>query len=403
MKNLSSIFKDDQRLGSIILVSGIAVLVIGMATGRLPFSFWTWFPLVTIVLGISLQILGKRSIDKYLKQLQKYIHDSLSTSEAVEHVDPVPGLPYSGVLVLDVEQTISKLNTTNFMVTEVSRNLAEQAGSIFRLSQNIASQMQVQSQKTHEVTDLVTRLQFAFAQADATAKKTVDVADKSESEGNSGKLIMTEAMSSVAALSDAVTESGEMITRLGKNKDEINGIINVIKSVAEQTNLLALNAAIEAARAGEQGRGFSVVADEVRDLAGKTQQNVQEIQVLIDSLTRNVSDTSEKVTLAVELANQSDESIEGVIMSYSEIVGFMLEVSSMGKELADVTENEVQSTANIFAMLEDIKAIGNETENNVMTMEQCSKELGKLGEQLEILSSSQSANSAEQTDSIDLF
>ena len=403
MGKLLSIVKDEQRLGTVILVSGIAVLVVGLAMGKLSISFWSWFPLVTIVLGISLQIIGRRSVDKYLKQLQKYINNSLSTGDAVEKVTPVSGFPYSEILLEDVEETISKLNLSNVMVADVSRNLAEQAGNIQQMSTNITSQMQIQSQKTNEVIELVTRLQSAFSHADSTARKTVDVADKSETEGNSGKLIMTEAMGSVSALSDAVTESGEMIERLGKNKDEINGIINVIKSVAEQTNLLALNAAIEAARAGEQGRGFSVVADEVRDLAGKTQQNVQEIQVLIDSLTLNVSDTSEKVTMAVKLAAQSDESIEGVIMSYSEIVGFMLEVSSMGKELTDVTTTEVQSTANIFQMLEDIKAIGNETENNVVSMEQYSKELGKLGEQLEILSSSTPSDSAGQADSIDLF
>jgi len=371
-------------IGAIITAVGVSGLLISILAGFAGNNLMTWMLLVIVSMGGLFQFAGRQAMYRFNRSLFDAFDKGMK-GEEFGKIDACPGLPRSHAFTENFEAAMESLQKTNAMVTNVASTLAEHANDISTTASEIASKMNVQVNDTTVITGLVERLQTVFSTSVEVAEQTVDLSAKSESEGNSGKLVMTQAMASVSALSDSVISAGSMIERLGEESKEIGGIISVIKGVAEQTNLLALNAAIEAARAGEQGRGFAVVADEVRSLAGKTQESAGEIETIIEKIILSVQETSDRVSQSVQLAEESDESIEGVVISYSELVGYLAEVSSLGSNVADATKHEADTAQEVFSKLQDIQEIGNITEQSSQMMADSSNELRSLGEQLEQL------------------
>ena len=285
-------------------------------------------------------------------------------------------------LAQHIDQALEQFARTNEFLIGVSSSLAGHAQSMHEISDQVTVDLAQQQAETLDAHGQLERLNNALIIATNTANETIEVAQKSEAEGNSGKTAMTNAMGGVMALGESVIEAGSKVEILGKDSEAIGGIVNVITSVAEQTNLLALNAAIEAARAGEQGRGFAVVADEVRSLANKTQESAQEIQNLIEQLLKNVSAANSAIHNSMKLGEQSDELIEGVVVSYSELVGFMSEVSSLAQALANSTTNEQQTATSAFEKLKNIEEISAVSAEHVTQLNASSYELQTLGQQL---------------------
>lgn len=167
-------------------------------------------------------------------------------------------------------------------------------------------------------TDITAQIQRndAVAQASDVAHSTsVETAQIAKQ----GSELLSDCVNVSISIDTKVEEAVEKTKELNSRSQDIAEIVSTIKGIAEQTNLLALNAAIEAARAGEQGRGFAVVADEVRQLAGRTSSSTKEIETVVSNnqlLTTSVMDSMHEVS---KISNEGTQKITEISSVMDEI------------------------------------------------------------------------------------
>ncbi|MGL2778353.1 methyl-accepting chemotaxis protein TlpB [Helicobacter pylori] len=145
-------------------------------------------------------------------------------------------------------------------------------------------------------------------------------------------------------------ELSSQVEQLSRNADDVKSILDIINDIADQTNLLALNAAIEAARAGEHGRGFAVVADEVRNLAGRTQKSLAEINSTIMVIVQEINDVSSQMNLNSQKMERLSDMSKSVQETYEKMSSNLSSVVSDSNQSMD---DYAKSGRQIEAMVSD--------------------------------------------------
>ncbi|PAU54047.1 chemotaxis protein [Pseudomonas indica] len=213
------------------------------------------------------------------------------------------------------------------------------------------------------------------------ATHAAEAANHADQAANEGKRIVQSTSEAITALANEIGRAVGVVQSLAKDSENINAILVTIRSIAEQTNLLALNAAIEAARAGEQGRGFAVVADEVRNLAQKTQQATEEIQTMIQQLqngTRDVVSVMENSQARTDDSVQQAAEAAQALASITEAVSV---INDMNTQIASAAEEQSAVAEDINRNVTTIGQVAQEVAGGADESSQASAELTKLAEQ----------------------
>jgi methyl-accepting chemotaxis protein len=337
--------------------------------------------IITVICFGLLSFMFNKLVISRLRRLKHTINEVEANLDLNRKI-PVNYNDELGAVSIALNSMMDKFKASFLSFSNATEQLINSAKHVDNISLLTRKAVLKQKNGTDSVAAAVNELD---ASADEVQNNTELAAEKSvhaSQSASQGLVLVDSAKAGINQLRDQVIENTAMITQLSLKTNEVGSVLEVITAIAEQTNLLALNAAIEAARAGEQGRGFAVVADEVRNLATRTRESIDKIQITIGSLQVEAKQAVTSMNNVSEQASEKAQDVTDVASLLEGIANQIRELDELNCQISSAAKQQNIAADEINKNVVDISNVAEQSSDDVIKGKQISEELLALAYEL---------------------
>ncbi|MGB9669974.1 MAG: methyl-accepting chemotaxis protein [Halothiobacillaceae bacterium] len=287
-----------------------------------------------------------------------------------------------GTVAASLNAMLGKFQESMVRVSSSANALRQSSQEVERTAEQVLRSTNQQEAEISQVAAAMHEMAASIQEVAQNAQHAAQNTGTAETQAMNGRQVVSQSAESIRTLAGEIEQAAQVIRQLEQDGNRIGMVVDVIRGIAEQTNLLALNAAIEAARAGEQGRGFAVVADEVRNLASKTQASTQEIQQMIEALQARTGEATAVMQAGQARARESVEQAQQAGEALVAITEAIERINDMTAQIAHATEQQSEVAEEISRSVTNISGLAQGAIQEVQSTVRGSEELTRLAESL---------------------
>ncbi len=333
--------------------------------------------------GLLFGVMGRLRERQLISTLTEQLPNAFSHPLAVDSYTDEAGV--LGRLKVSIKSEHARMITVLTRIEDASDEVNRQSSLSLELSTQAKDEIARQQAETEQVAAAMHQMSTTISDVSGHVQRTAKEASRSQELVEEGRHLSMRTRESIVDLQGTVNAIGDSVEGVSNQTEAIASAAGIIDQIAQQTNLLALNAAIEAARAGEHGRGFSVVAEEVRDLARRTQDSTREIHEIIGSLTQQAEESvaiarrgRDSATAGVDRVRESEEMLTGVAEAVAQIREMATSMATAVEEQAAVSGEIDHQVHNISDLANASLAQSASAEEKIHDLERIAAELHEL-------------------------